>query len=303
VRHAHVLFGVGVALLAFTAQRHARAYCLTTTCDPRDPAQHCEEDSAAHGCIMSGIPLHWASACVSFDVQKDGSERFAISYDTTDQVVQNAFLAWLNADCGGGLHPKITPTDLGAVNCDQPEYNQKQSNANVVMFRDHDWPYQNTIDTLALTTVTFNVENGEIYDADIEVNSFESDFSTNGLELSGVLTHEIGHFLGLSHENKIPTATMRPTYQRGLAVLDPDDEAGICKSLPPDRTVLGDSCTPRHGFSSDCAAPTSTAGCCSTAVGASASRAQGLGALLFLASFGLWRTRRGRRRTSRSTSR
>ena len=67
----------------------------------------------------------------------------------------------------------------GAVDCHKAEYNQESGNANLFMFRDDSWPYENPLDTLALTTLTYNVETAEIFDADVEVNTAEAKFTTS----------------------------------------------------------------------------------------------------------------------------
>jgi hypothetical protein len=135
------------------------------------------------------------------------------------------------------------------------------------MFRDQDWPYENAIDTLALTTLIFNANTGEIFDADVEINTYASDLTTGrvgpfDVDLNSVVTHEVGHFLGLSHTNA-PRATMEPSYTQGetaMATIEEDDVDGICAALPPGRKVAKTSCEPRHGFSGECALePTSCA--------------------------------------------
>ncbi len=47
----------------------------------------------------------------------------------------------------------------------------------MITFHDGPWPYENTgAETLALTTVFFSPDTGEIYDANIELNSNEASF-------------------------------------------------------------------------------------------------------------------------------
>jgi len=224
-------------------------------------------------------------------VQKQGSPLQGISYEQANQVTIDSFLAWRNAECPEGGTPTIDIADFGKITCDQPEYNTDAPNANVVMFRDA-WPYTEEDlvqgDTLALTTVTFNVETGEIYDADIEVNSDGADslvvnsanVTRNDIDLHSVLTHEIGHFLGLSHST-IVGATMMPSLASGqtsLATLADDDISGICTVYPQDRTTTTSSCVPRHGFSTACAIEET--GCCTIAPGARTSRTEPLALML-----------------------
>jgi hypothetical protein len=190
-----------------------------------------------------------------------------LGYDEVNDAIWSGFEQWLSADCGDGLKPGITISDYGPVECHEAEYNQKSPNANIFMFRDDDWPYDNAIDTLALTTLIFNADNGEIYDADVEVNTFQSpmsvgDIGKNDIDFSSVITHEIGHFLGLSHSDAFGS-TMRPSYQAGetaMSSIELDDADGICAALPPERETTSTSCEPRHGFSTECAIPESKCG-------------------------------------------
>src|SRR5205085_1012762 len=137
-------------------------------------------------------------------------------------------------------------------------------NANTLVFRDRSWPHGDaagSADTLALTTVTYDVEKGDIYDADIEVNSvLPNTFTTNDtpgpmdIDLLSVLTHEVGHFLGLAHS--MEASTMFPDYNKGtidIRALQIDDMAAICTSYPPQRRAAG-ACTglPRHGYAPEC---------------------------------------------------
>jgi Matrixin len=274
---------VGALGLALFWSAQANAFCLTHGCS--DKKQACEYDE--HKCLITGPLLHWASSCVSFDLQRSGSPLRGVTYDEAHSAVIDAFTQWLNADCGDGRGPGITISDYGPVECREAEYNQDSPNANIVMFRDGDWPYENAIDTLALTTLIFNADNGEIYDADIEVNTFQSPMSIGNIgdtdiDFSSVITHEIGHFLGLSHSDA-QGSTMRPSYAAGqtaMSSIEFDDVEGICTALPPTRETSSTSCDPRHGFSSDCALPTS----CAVAPGAPGAFASALFGLLGLSS-------------------
>jgi hypothetical protein len=278
----------------------AGAFCLTHGCS--DKKQHCEYDT--RGCLQTGPLLHWASSCVSFDVQRSGSPLRGISYDDAHAAIVDGFRQWLNADCGDGRGPSITISDYGPAECRQTEYNQDSPNANVIMFRDEDWPYENAIDTLALTTLIFNADNGEIYDADVEVNTFQSPMSIGNIgdtdiDFSSVITHEIGHFLGLSHSDA-QGSTMRPSYapgQTAMSSIEQDDVDGVCTALPPARETTSTSCDPRHGFSTECALGETSCALAPGGPGKSAALASALLGLLGLSSMRRrWRSRPSARR-------
>lgn len=250
----------GLALVVLAHAGHAAAFCRARTCDPTDPAQACEVD--ADGCVASGQVLHWAGGCVSFAVQRDGSPKWGLDADTVNAVAERAFSAWLGADCGG-RGPSLVAGSLGAVACDQSRYNEQGKNANIVVFRDDVWPHPGSTDAYGYTTIHFDPETGEIFDADIEINSADfaitADRGTAGVDLESILTHEFGHLLGFAHAAPDDTsATMRAAWDgRGedLRTLTADDAAAMCDEFPPDRAPQAASCLPRHGFSSDCDAP------------------------------------------------
>nr|MCU0408389.1 hypothetical protein [Bacteroidales bacterium] len=54
--------------------------------------------------------------------------------------------------------------DMGAVECGNVEYNSTAGNVNLVVFRDGSWSHPESPEQLALTTVTFNKDTGEILD-------------------------------------------------------------------------------------------------------------------------------------------
>lgn len=296
-------FGLAVVLSIALAAPPAFGFCRTTTCDPADPKQHCKVD--AMQCVTSGVPLSWRSSCVTVGVQGSGSPRNGLSYDEVAVVVERAFGTWMKAGCGSGA-PSIDVKLIGPVECGVSEYNSKAGNANIVLFREDDWPYVGAANAVGLTTTRFDNMTGELWDADIELNGVEGDLSVGdpirGVDLLSVLTHEAGHFLGLSHSPD-QTATMRAVYlpqQDGTSfrTLASDDVAGICAIYPPDRKPATTSCENRHGFSSECGAdqPASAneSKGCSLAVshGTESRGATGVLALLALA----WTTRLARRR-------
>ncbi|RYZ09683.1 MAG: matrixin family metalloprotease [Myxococcales bacterium] len=261
----------GLACVAvLLASGSAAAFCRTTTCDPNDPEAACEIDDDF--CVVSGIPLAWASSCVTVGVHDLGSPRNGLSYDDVETVVKQAFDAWNDVSCPGGKL-SIQASVIGAVECGVSEYNSKVGNANIVLFREEDWPYAGAANAIGLTTTRFDTKTGELWDADIELNGVGATLTVGdpiqGDDLLSVLTHEAGHFLGLSHSLD-GAATMKSIYDPArdgdsFRSLAPDDVAGICAIYPPDREAATDSCDNRHGFSGQCRAdqrePDESSGC------------------------------------------
>jgi MYXO-CTERM domain-containing protein len=262
------------------------------------------------GCVAEGAPLHWKSRCLSFGTQNSGSPTLDISYQAADDALRKAFLQWMHADCGGGTHPSFDAWDIGApyggIICDEPEFNSTKPNANVVMFRDHDWPHKDPDNTLAVTSTIFDEATGALFDADIEVNSFKQTITTTsvaaevGKDLQSILTHEVGHFLGLAHSN-VEKATMFHNYQPGdlnYRSLHEDDVKGICAIYPPNRdapTCVGPS--PPHGFSLYCGGGEDDGTSSATGCACSTPRSQGSSSLAVAGAIALAVGLLGRRKT------
>jgi hypothetical protein len=307
MRARGVLLAVAASGAALLVGARADAYCRTKACDT-DPSYGDVWDEEpqptlcvrnAEGCHTQGTPLYWPSNCLAYGVHRAGSESSDIDFETATAIIELAFEKWATVDCGGGEAPSFRVVNKGGVDCRRAEYNQVDSNANAFMFRDKDWPYRNAIDTLALTTLTYNVETAAIYDADVEMNTAQATFTTtemppaDGADFEAVVTHEIGHFLGLSH-SEVNAATMRGIgYQLGtvgLRTLAADDVAGICEIYPPDEQVSSE-CTTRHGFSPECG-KVEEGGC--TLVGRPQKASLATSALAALFALGLF-ARRSRR--------
>ncbi|MCS6898944.1 MAG: matrixin family metalloprotease [Myxococcales bacterium] len=219
----------------------AAAFCRTTTCDPVSTS--CEEMPDNPGCTAQGVPLAWPIRCIGVALQEDASRQ--VSYEEFDRVARAAFDAWNTVDCGG-KPPSIQVQVLGSTPCGAQEFNRNLGNANILVFREDTWPYQGQSSVLALTTLTFGVETGIIYDADMEINAVPSRVTLTTrdqgvkIDLQSILTHEAGHLLGLAHSS-VEGATMTPIYQPGTISfrdLHPDDVEGLCSAYPPDRARL-----------------------------------------------------------------
>jgi hypothetical protein len=287
-------FAVALLLLATASvAREASAYCRKTTCRdcPLDPDT---------GCPTGGVPISWSNQCVSYALSRIASKQVGIA-DATAAAAE-AFLAWESVTCPGtGEPPSILATEAyGLTGCNLHEYSRNGVNANVILFRDDEWPYPQSEDAVGLTSTTYDEKTGQILDADIEINSTlplstGNTASPDGYDLLSVLTHEAGHFLGLAHSND-PFATMQPIYEIGsvdFRTPSDDDIAGICAIYPPHRDAKPCDFSPRGGFATECALGVTSGGC-------SVGRGQvdGCGALLAapVLALGAIGRRRARRR-------
>jgi hypothetical protein len=244
---------------------NAIAYCrTTTTCDA------CVDDPTPT-CPSAGPPLHWSSSCVSFSVQQDASKR--ADFDTVERYAKAAFGSWQMASCpGNGGNPSITIADaFGPAVCHRHEYNIGQGNANIIILYDSNFPFPETPDALAVTTVLFSTDTGEIFDADMEIDmsqpiSVSDSIVAGSYDLLSIMTHESGHFLGVAH-SMVEGSVMQPRYMPGtsLRTLGPTDDAVICAIYPPNQPLGACDFTPRYGFSPDCLMATNYASGCSVA--------------------------------------
>ncbi len=261
-----------VALALVMAPATAGAFCRTTSkAISRDFVP-----SPDQPCWTQGLPLYWKNACVGFAMQKNASAQ--ISFDDAVQNLTAAFAKWRGASCpsgSGASSVSIEVRYLGPADCDQVTYNRDTTigNSNVIMFRDGVWPHDDPNNTIALTTVTYDPATGELYDADMEINSNQQKFSlaspppADKIGFLAAITHEAGHFLGMAHTND-GAATMFAQYKPSMSNLASDDIAGICSVYQPDGTrvtatgpaqEIACDPTPRHGFLSQCT--TTKSGC------------------------------------------
>ena len=184
-----------VTLGGTLAPRDAAAYCRTTTCSSLSAsfsptAESCYPPNFLNTCAaqtppVKVLPLWWSSRCVSYDLHADAqgnvSQQVGLTYGTAAQIAARSFAKWTDTECPVGAslgRVSIDVRDLGPVSCDEVNYNTDQGNQHVILFED-DGIGGSAIDptnanTLGLTTVTFDPDTGELYDADMEINSSQA---------------------------------------------------------------------------------------------------------------------------------
>jgi Matrixin len=313
------LLSAALALALVTTALGAHAFCRTMSCElgEDERLKKCARD--AHGCVTEGRPLHWASPCLAYAVQLDGSPLRDLDADQVQALAADALSAWQTARCPGGGSPNFQALFQGYVSCAEHESvcGGASQNVNVVMLHDRDWPYDSG--KIGVTSPTGGSESGLMVDADVELNSEDFAFSAGAADPSGtalkyVLAHELGHFLGLDHSD-VDGALMSTSYQSlapGEDLLSADDMAAICAAYPPGdppncavTAPAYDSCALKAGeepppcklasLSQD-----AKGGCsCRSAPQRATTSGRFALALLLICSAGRYRTRKGRYGTRR----
>jgi hypothetical protein len=264
--------GGALAVSAFLWSGSASAFCRSATC--RDTAsKECEKDE--EDCVVDGAKLFWPTSCISYAVNELGtSDHDPIE---TRDIIRLTFQAWSDVPCPDGGNASMTFQERAPVTCKKSEYNKDKPNVNVVFFQDTYWRYRGIDGTLAKTSVTYNDETGEIFDADIEINTANNTVTITDeprdveYDLQAILTHEVGHFIGIGH-SKRADAVMYASYNPGSTSqreLSDDDVAAVCEVYPPESGV---ACKPepRNGFSATCDEPEESSICSIGSVGSGA---------------------------------
>jgi hypothetical protein len=287
-RLARVAAWAACGAMASLTPRAADASCRSRTVSQRSTLPGCQLADATRDCQTCGKPLYWPTRCVGYSIEV--TQVRSLAGDDVKKLVDDAFARWTSVTCAGAAgrveNVSIDARDLGPVDCREGFQVGKPSH-NPVMFQDRAWPYAAATtggiaidsDTLALTTLRFDKDTGEIFGGTIELNAAQHRFEiapaggSDAYDLERVLTHEVGHFLGLAHSDD-PTSVMywSASPGRSRSELSQDDIRAICdiyraggtRSVDPSVAKSGfveaRPCDPRpaEGFTATCA-PDATA--------------------------------------------
>lgn len=115
-----------------------------------------------------------------------------------------------------------------------PTSNTNQEGQNEIYFSSDPGIFANGTGVVGVTQVLFKNNTGEIIEADILLNDSFVEFTTNknsAAFLGNVITHEMGHFLGLGH-SQVVGASMFYALSRGQSEISDDDKAGVYSIYP-----------------------------------------------------------------------
>jgi MYXO-CTERM domain-containing protein len=259
------------ALLAAALPLRAQAY-VRSRVPSDDPA-------------VLGAELFWCTRAIPFVVNEKGSRSAGLS---SLVAAAQAFEPWTQPDC-----TDLQFRDEGTTERTDVGYDQKKAdNIDLVVWREELCAdaapggdpcfkaggcnnkygcWEQSAQTIAITTTTFNNKTGQIYDADIEFNGYNFVFTTAdrpqctnpppspancvATDIRNTLTHEVGHVIGLDHNPELPDCTMYPQASFGdlnKRVLHDDDIEGLCAIYPKGKTTGG--CTTSVHGGCDCSA-------------------------------------------------
>jgi len=213
---------------------------------------------------------------ISIDNVCDRPRLSHIAGDTELDVIAAVLAHWTTEVSGCSY---MTLVDGGTLE----DHEVGRDKVNIIKFRDVTWcrpavdddpPRCYSTNTAGVTTATYvddpgGSRDGEIVDADIELNGVDFALAVGGVtlddgaclsELANTLTHEVGHLLGLEHTCRSPEdpervdgngdpsplcagvvdpvirdATMYPFQdcaETKKATVEPDDVAGVCAAYP-----------------------------------------------------------------------
>ena len=219
------------AALCLVAPR-AEAYVRARTCSPEGSVdtKRCRPD-------QQPFAVYWAQPCVTYYVNRQGSEDLGGLPDRLLEAIEASFQTWQRVDCGA------VSFAFGGLTCNEHIGLEDQDitggNQNLILWRDRGW--EDATDAIAVTVLSPSPEDGRILDADIMMNGEHFDFALlddaddTVADVQNTLTHEIGHMIGFAHETSIFEATMFPDATPGELSkrdLHPDDVRGLCEVYP-----------------------------------------------------------------------
>jgi hypothetical protein len=223
-----------IVLLAWfgLGPERALAWCQATT--------GAASAACPSACSTAGVPVHWGTREIEYAFNGRGFP--GLDQNAVHDAVAAAFATWSDVPCGG--HPlgfRFFPLSMSTDLTVGPA--ASEPNLNVIsLLTPAEWQREGFgASEFARTKLWYDEQSGEIVGADIAFNpavmplavcADSTSCGADTIDLQNVITHELGHFLGLAHSEDA-SATMWCAAQRGdheKRTLADDDRAGLCAS-------------------------------------------------------------------------
>lgn len=171
----------------------------------------------------AGTPLRWMfSNCVHMRVNSWGLSTITDGSDLA--AVGRAMKNWRDATrhCSY-MRFHLLPGTGDA----KPNMNQCGNNENVIYFEEDSWSYDSSAVALTLgknIDSPGNAQDGRIVDMDIQFNAVDNKFTASGeagkYDIENILTHELGHLLGLDHpcDNGVSSSKRPIKNHKGVTI-------------------------------------------------------------------------------------
>ncbi len=182
---------LALGLLLASLATPCLAFQRETTNDP-----DCTEDIGVN-CPHDGVPLVWKSFPVTYVINATNS---GLSSSDAVAAIDASFQTWQSASNGKVTFVSGGDVGFGGAN--------GQDHRNTVVWTNLG---SSASDTFAQSILTYSTSTGEIADVDIQLNSAnawailpsgQDDPFDFRVDVQAVVTHEVGHLLGLAHENR-----------------------------------------------------------------------------------------------------
>ena len=175
-----------------------------------------------------GVPIYWPENTMLYTLHPDLPEELELN--AVETAIGRGFDAWETLEC--------QPLTLDLAGWDGCVGEDSEDGINCIRWRNREevWAWPGHL--VAVTLVHYWEDTGAIEDVDMEINAFNTSWSTS-LEcepdlhdLIATITHEAGHFVGLDHSQD-GQATMNAATTTGdcqKRSLEVDDKDTFCET-------------------------------------------------------------------------
>ena len=167
-----------------------------------------------------GSPFYWNGPSPSLQLYVNPENSGEISHQTVEDMVDYSIAQWNNK---------------GNISVSRQSASSPEEGRNDLYFSGGPDSIQFGRGVLGVTLLTYEGSTGRLVEADIIINdnpSYSDNFvTTTGTYLGNIISHEIGHFLGLSH-GQVHESTMLFRIFKGQHSLHSDDKEALGNIYP-----------------------------------------------------------------------